>query len=851
MADHYTTGRGKPEAGMVWADRFKLEHQAGRGPGGMLWRAQCLTTRQTKALRILAENLLLPAGHERELRGVIARFSALRLPGVAAPEELVGGPAGAAIVSAWIDGKNLAEHRLEAGGCLPADELRRIAVQLARALVPLHRLSQVHGALRPANVFVDAAGSVVVGDTGSAWWVGEALMRLGNQSAVMAAMPYWSYERAMGDPASRADDIHAYGAILYELATGKTAVPANAFGLPASAKPPPAIAARRREAGLQPAAIDEDLDRLIIACLAREPSARPASLESLLKALGEGADDASAPLDTFQTMPADQIREAVASAPPLAATETVDPVPPPPGPLADPDPAPVTVQEPVAIEQTIATPVTQPESRATAPAVAVPVASAAPPAAAVVQLPAASPAPASSIHYGEKKKKGSNGPVIAGGVIFAVLAGVFIWYQAREPAPPFKTEATQPAAMARTLLDDLLDAIHSLPADAGEDAVTALQAKIAASLPNLTPEEQGRLQQAWQPRQQAFEQTLAEKRIGSIEIISTPAGAEVWSGTERLGVTPLILKDRPTGRHTLELRLRGHVTLPVEVEVAGGKTTAWQGALQRAKGVLRVESNASGDLFEVTEVASAAVVARGTTPQNLTLPAGEYRVAVERSGHKTLEQRVEVTGEAEAKVEARFPEGRLKVEAPPGTMVSLGGVVRGMAPIELNLPAGEHIVTVEYPGGAKEERRVQIMAAGQLDLKFQPGATKPATVPVANKPAETTRSDPVKQDATAVDYNRVFDLREVTRQPVPVTQVAPTMPVRFRQRGVDGLVEISAVIDRFGSVQNIVVLRSTHVELNQATIAAAGQWKFRPAEKDGRAVAVRVVLPFEFNLRGR
>lgn len=844
MADNHTTGRGKPEAGMVWAERYKLEQQAGRGPGGMLWRAQCMVTQQARALRILAESLLVPSGHERELRGVIARFSALRLPGVVAPEELVSGPAGAAIVSAWIDGKNLAEHRLTAGGCLPADELRRIAVQLARALVPLHRLNQVHGALRPANVFIDGAGSVVVGDTGGAWWVGEALMRLGNQSAVMASMPYWSFERAMGDPASRADDIHAYGAILYELATGKTAVPANAFGVQATAKPPPAITGRRREAGLRPAEIDEDLDRLIIACLAREPAGRPAALESLLKALGEGAEDDTAPLDTFQTMPADKIRQAVASAPPLAAPETVDLTPPPPAPVAVPDPVPVTKQEPVATEQTMAAPVTQRESRASTPAIAVPAASAPPPS------PSPVPPPASSIHYGERKKKGSNGPVIAAGVLFAALAGVFIWYQTRAPAPPATTEVTQPAATVRTLLDDLLDAIRNLPAEAGEDAVKAVQAKIAASLPNLTPDEQGRLQQAWQPRQQAFEQAFAARRIGSIELTSTPAGAEVWSGAERLGVTPLVLKDRPAGKHAFELRLRGHVSLPVEVEVVGGRAAAWQGALPRAKGVLRVESNASGDLFEVTEVASAAVVARGTTPQNLNLPAGEYRVAVERSGHKALEQRVEVTGETEARVEARFPEGRLKIEAPPGTMVSLGGVVRGMAPLELNLPAGEHAVTAEYPGGAKEERRVLITAAGQVDLKFQPAAGKPATVPVVNKPAET-KADPVRQSVTSVDYSQVFELRDVTRQPVPVTQVAPTMPLRFRQRGVDGLVEISAVIDRLGSVQNIVVLRSSHVELNQVTIAAAGQWKFRPAEKDGRAVAVRVVLPFEFNLKGR
>lgn len=885
MADTTTTGHGKPEAGTIWAERLRLETQVGRSAGSTVWKATCLRTGAAKALRLLPETMLLAAGSERDLRAVIAQYAAAKIEGVVAPEELIVAPGGAGIVLPWTDGTSLADLRLEpAEGCLAPAPARALLIQLAAILQRVHAAGLVHGALKPTNVFVDRNGQVWLADFGSAWWVGEALMRLGSQIAVMAAMPYWSFERAMGDPASVADDIHAFGATAYELLAGRPPVQPNAVGMQQMGKPPASIASRRREAGAQPADLDEAFDQLIMSCLAKEPAQRPPSFAAVLKALGVAPVEAPAkpaPVAAPAPEPAPPSPSPVAPTPPAPQAETVS-VPPPAvapvtlvAPVAAPEPpvaATTAAAAPVAERAPAPTPPALPEP----PAPAVQGPAAAPPTCATAPKPApepvAKPAPAktgSSLHYGEPKKKGSSLPLVVGVLVAAAAGGYFLY--TRDAAPGPEPVVVAPPAPP-TLADELRRDIAAMPLDATDEKITALEVKLAASLPTVPAADQGSLKATWQERQQAIKQWRAEQSVGAVEFSSTPGGAEVWAGGERRGTTPLTLSRLPKGRFAFELRLPGHVPQKAEVAVEGGKSVTWQGSLMRAKGTLRVQSSAAGDAFEVVAAATSAVVARGVTPQELALPEGDYRVSVERSGFRPIEQRVEVGAGATVAVEARFAEGRLKATAPEGSLFSVGGVVRGMAPLDLALPPGEHMLSVEYPGGRKEERRVFVQASQTLDLRFQPPAevkpeppvvkpdppkpdpvTPPVTTPVTTPvtppvttPSVVTPAEPKKP--APVDYDRVFELSEVTRRPVPVNRVEPEMPARFRQNGLSGEVEVSAIVDRTGAVTPVSVVRSTHAELNDPTLNALRRWRFKPAEKDGRAVAVRVVIPVGYSV---
>lgn len=63
---------------------------------------------------------------------------------------------------------------------------------------------------------------------------------------------------------------------------------------------------------------------------------------------------------------------------------------------------------------------------------------------------------------------------------------------------------------------------------------------------------------------------------------------------------------------------------------------------------------------------------------------------------------------------------------------------------------------------------------------------------------------------------------------------------------ITGEVVLLANIDALGAVQGIEVKRSTHAELESPATAALARWTFKPAVKDGQAVASKVIIPFLF-----
>ena len=88
---------------------------------------------------------------------------------------------------------------------------------------------------------------------------------------------------------------------------------------------------------------------------------------------------------------------------------------------------------------------------------------------------------------------------------------------------------------------------------------------------------------------------------------------------------------------------------------------------------------------------------------------------------------------------------------------------------------------------------------------------------------------------------------EKTEPPVPVRTVAPEVPSKFAQSGSVGLVTIKFLVDEKGNVQEPTVVKSSHSELEEPALKAIVKWRFKPAKKDGVAVAVHVTVPIKFD----
>ena len=85
-------------------------------------------------------------------------------------------------------------------------------------------------------------------------------------------------------------------------------------------------------------------------------------------------------------------------------------------------------------------------------------------------------------------------------------------------------------------------------------------------------------------------------------------------------------------------------------------------------------------------------------------------------------------------------------------------------------------------------------------------------------------------------------------QPEVIFKVDPRYSDEALKAGLSGTVMLWIVVDTEGHARNIHVLKSLGMGLDEKAIEAVRQWKFEPATKDGKPVAVKVAVEVSFHL---
>jgi periplasmic protein TonB len=89
---------------------------------------------------------------------------------------------------------------------------------------------------------------------------------------------------------------------------------------------------------------------------------------------------------------------------------------------------------------------------------------------------------------------------------------------------------------------------------------------------------------------------------------------------------------------------------------------------------------------------------------------------------------------------------------------------------------------------------------------------------------------------------------QVSTLPVLLIKVEPEYSEQARQAKFQGTVLLRVIVDEKGVPRQILVIRPLGMQLDEKAIEAVQHWRFRPATKDGKAVAVEATVEVNFRL---
>ena len=211
---------------------YEIVAPIGAGGMGEVYKARDLRLNRFVAIKVLPPDTFADDDRNQRFLQEARAASALNHPNIVSVFD-IGSEAGATyLVMELVDGSSLDTLIPQNGFRVP--ELLRIASQIANACSSAHAAGIVHRDLKPSNVMLTAAGVAKVLDFGLAKLIdepGPANDHTLTQAAVtqagivMGTPAYMSPEQAEGKTVDARSDIFSFGAVLYELATGRKAFP--------------------------------------------------------------------------------------------------------------------------------------------------------------------------------------------------------------------------------------------------------------------------------------------------------------------------------------------------------------------------------------------------------------------------------------------------------------------------------------------------------------------------------------------------------------------------------------------------------------------------------------------------
>src|SRR4030095_4265941 len=212
--------------------RYEIRSLLGAGGMGEVYQARDPKINRDVAIKVLPATFSSDAERLRRFEQEVQATGKLNHPNILAVYDVETHDGAPYVVYELLEGETLRE-RLR-GGALSARKAVEFAVQIANGLSAAHGKGIVHRDLKPDNIFITNDGHLKILDFGLAKLVEpnpnvehqtDVLTRKAttDPGAVMGTAGYMSPEEVRGRPVDHRTDIFSFGAVLYEMLSGRRA----------------------------------------------------------------------------------------------------------------------------------------------------------------------------------------------------------------------------------------------------------------------------------------------------------------------------------------------------------------------------------------------------------------------------------------------------------------------------------------------------------------------------------------------------------------------------------------------------------------------------------------------------
>jgi eukaryotic-like serine/threonine-protein kinase len=270
---------------------YEVVSAIGAGGMGEVYRAKDPRLGREVAIKVLPASMSQDSDRLRRFEQEAKAAGVLNHPNITAVYDIGSVDGAPYVVQELLEGETLRAEL--AAGRFSARKAIDFALQIAQGLAAAHEKGIVHRDLKPENLFVTKDGRVKILDFGLAKLTQverdnlatnlptAAAVAVTEPGVVMGTLGYMSPEQVKGKPADARSDIFAFGAILYEMLSGKRAFHGDSAGetMASILKEEPA------DLSITNQNISPGLERIVRHCLEKNPERRFQSASDIAFAL--------------------------------------------------------------------------------------------------------------------------------------------------------------------------------------------------------------------------------------------------------------------------------------------------------------------------------------------------------------------------------------------------------------------------------------------------------------------------------------------------------------------------------------------------------------------------------------